>query len=241
MSLQEKSHPYYYDFHIHTALSPCANDDMTPNDIVGMAVLNELDIIAITDHNTIGNALSVIEAAEAANKTHGKNLVVLPGIEVTTAEEVHVLCLFCDIGSAVEFEKELSYFFNTLENREDIFGAQLLFDSSDNATGKMERMLMAPTLISFDHLHNLISKRNAAFIPAHIDRGSFSVTSNLGFLPPHLNIKTIELADESHAGLYPGNNIIYSSDAHQLWAINEKKHFLLLPELTAKAVIEYLR
>jgi len=214
---------------------------MTPNDIVGMAVLNELDLIAITDHNTIANVRPVIEAAQTVRENHNRDLLVLPGIEVTTAEEVHVLCLFSDIESAQEFETELAYFYSTLANREDIFGNQLLFDSKDNITGSMERMLMAPTLISFDHLYHLISKRNAAFIPAHIERNSFSVSSNLGFLPPHLEINTIELNDESKADLYTDKKILYSSDAHQIWAINERKHFLLLPELTAVAAIEYLK
>jgi len=214
---------------------------MSPNDIVGMSILNGLDIIAITDHNTIANANSVIKAAQAAAQQHGKELIVLPGIEVSTAEEVHVLCLFDSIDKAQFFDAEMNSFYNTLPNREDIFGAQLLFDSDDSVTGNLERMLIAPTLISFDHLYQIAQKYDGAFIPAHIDRDSFSVTSNLGFLPPHLNINTIELASESESVNYPDKNIVYSSDAHQLWAINEKKHFLMLPELSAKTVIKALQ
>jgi len=235
-----KFQPYFYDFHIHTALSPCANDDMTPNDIVGMAILNGLDLIAVTDHNTIDNAHSVIKAAEAAFASHGKNLIVLPGIEVSTAEEVHVLCLFDNIERAKAFDSEMSYFYSTLLNREDIFGSQLLFDENDSNTGTVERMLIAPSLVSFDHLYEIVQKYGGAFIPAHIDKDSFSVTSNLGFLPPHLEINTIELKSEEKAGDYPGKNILYCSDAHQLWDIKEKKHFLELPELSAKAAIKAL-
>jgi len=213
---------------------------MTPNDIVGMAILNGLDIIAITDHNSIANASSVMEAARAANAQHGTNLIVLPGVEVSTAEEVHVLCLFNSIEKAQLFEAELEYFFNTIKNREDVFGTQNLLDSNDNITGTVERMLIAPSLISFDHLHQVVQKYGGAFIPAHIDKDSFSVTSNLGFLPPHLDINTIEIFSESESVNYPDKKIIYSSDAHQLWAINEKKHYLTLPELSAKAVINAL-
>ncbi|MCL2628751.1 MAG: PHP domain-containing protein [Oscillospiraceae bacterium] len=241
MSLQKKSQPYYYDLHIHTALSPCANDDMTPNDIVGMAILNGLDLIAITDHNTIENAKAVIKAAENAQAAYGKNLIVLPGIEVSTAEEVHVLCLFDAIEKAEEFEAELSCFYNNIANRESIFGAQLIFDESDQNTGKIDRMLTAPTTISFDHLHQLTKKHGGAFVPAHIDRESFSVTSNLGFLPPHLDIATIELKSKNEDDNYPDKNILHSSDAHQLWSINEKKHFLMLCELTPKSVIELIK
>jgi len=214
---------------------------MTPNDIIGMSILNGLDFIAITDHNTIANAYSVIKAAEAASELHGKNLIVLPGIEVTTAEEVHVLCLFDNIDNAQFFESEMDYFYSTLDNREEIFGAQLLFDENDKNTGSLKRMLIAPSLISFDHLHQITQKYNGAFIPAHIDRDSFSVTSNLGFLPPHLDINTIELSSEDESSQYSDKKIVYSSDAHQLWAINEKKHFLLLPELSAKAAIKALQ
>jgi len=241
MSLHKKSQPYYYDLHIHTALSPCANDDMTPNDIVGMAILNGLDIIAVTDHNSIANALPVIKAAENASALHGKNLIVLPGIEVSTAEEVHVLCLFDNIDSAGRFDSELNYFYSTVANREDIFGYQVLYDSEDNILGSVERMLIAPSLVSFDHLHEITHKHGGAFIPAHVDKDSFSVTSNLGFLPPHLEINTIELVSEDEAKNYPDKKIIHSSDAHQLWTINDKKHSLSLPELSAKAVVDFLR
>jgi len=239
----------YYDLHIHSALSPCANDDMTPNDIVGMAILNGLDLIAVTDHNAISNAGSVIKAAKAAQAQSGKELIVLPGIEVSTAEEVHVVCLFNDLESAYNFEKELVPFFSPLLNRVDIFGHQLLFDESDNITGEVERMLIAPSSITFDELYNLTYKLGGAFIPAHIDRDSFSVISNLGFLPPHLDIKTIEVSakgaqDEfirKNTDVYMDKRVIVSSDAHQLWNIGERENSLLLTERSARAAIDFLR
>ena len=222
---------------------------MTPNDIIGMALLNGIDLIAVTDHNTISNANAVIKAAEAVKKKMNKELVVLPGIEVSTSEEVHVLCLFSDIKSAQSFEEDLAPFYSTLSNRVSIFGSQILLDENDCVTGKMERMLIAPTGVSFDTLHQLVHKHNGAFIPAHIDRDSFSVISNLGFLPPHLQINTIEIShggvengfDKQNAKLYADKNMVFSSDAHQLWAINEKTHFFMLPELSAEAAIDFLR
>jgi len=235
--------PVYYDFHIHTALSPCANDDVTPNDIVGMALLNELDMIAVTDHNSLANAAPVIKAA------HGKDLIVLPGIEVSTAEEVHVVCLFEDLDSARNFEAELATFFSAMLNRVKIFGNQILFDEKDRIIGEIERMLIAPLSISFDDLYHMVHKHGGAFIPAHIDRDSFSVISNLGFLPPHLEINTVEISQagvekgfaKQNADKFAQNKIIISSDAHQLWSINEKEHCLMLPERTAKAAIDFLR
>ena len=239
----------YYDLHIHSALSPCAASDMTPNDIVGMAVLNGLDLIAVTDHNTLSNTPAVIKAAEAMREQQGNNLIVLPGIEVSTVEEVHILCLFSNLEPALAFENELCPFFSKLSNRIDIFGNQVLYDENDCILGEMERMLIAPTSISFDELYFLTDKYNGAFIPAHIDRASFSVISNLGFIPPHLEINTVEVSpngiehgfNENNKEIASKSTIITSSDAHQLWAISEKENYIVLPEFTAEAVIDFLR
>ena len=239
----------YYDLHIHTALSPCANDDMTPNDIVRMALLNGLDMIAVTDHNTFDNAESVVKAAKSVHAQSGKELIVLPGIEVSTAEEVHVLCLFRDIESALKFEAELFPYFSGLSNRIHIFGNQIIYDENDRVTGELERMLIAPASISFDNLYLLVNKHKGAFIPAHIERNSFSLLSNLGFLPPHLDINTLEVSQKSTSNgfyeknkeIYSKNKIVFSSDAHQLWTISERENFLLLPERNSGAAIDYLR
>jgi len=242
----------YYDLHIHSALSPCADNDMTPNDIVGMALLNGLDIIAVTDHNSIENAISAVNIANRSHLTTSspsdRDLVVLPGIEVSTEEEVHVICLFSDIESALSFESKLNPYFSTIPNRIDIFGNQTLYDENDCITGEVERMLIAPTSISFDDLYHLTHNHNGAFIPAHIDRDSFSVISNLGFLPPHLDISTVEVSSRAFEGGFntqsanipPSTNVIFSSDAHQLWSISERKHSITLPELSAKAAIDFL-
>jgi len=235
--------PVYYDLHIHSALSPCAADDMTPNDIIGMALLNGLDLIAITDHNSISNAISVTRAAQ------GKDLIVIPGIEVSTVEEVHVLCLFHNIETAVNFENDISSFFSAIQNRVDIFGNQTIYDEKDNIAGTIERMLIAPTSISFDTLYEMTHKHGGAFIPAHIDRSSFSVISNLGFIPPHLEINTVEISQgglergfcEKQSDQFKGKKAIFSSDAHELWVINEKENYLLLPERSAVAAIDFLR
>ena len=241
--------PIYYDLHIHSALSPCADNDMTPNDIVGMATLNGLDMIAVTDHNSITNAISAVKAAKNACGQSDNGLIVLPGIEVSTEEEVHVICLFDGIESAESFESDLTPFFSQLRNRVDIFGNQYILDENDNIVGELERMLIAPASVSFDKLYHLVNKHNGAFIPAHVDRDSFSVMSNLGFLPPHLDISTIEISlvgverefDKKNAALFAKNNMIFSSDAHQLWSINEKSNFFMLPERSARAAIDYLK
>jgi PHP family Zn ribbon phosphoesterase len=216
---------------------------MMPNDIVGMALINGLDIIAITDHNSLQNAPAVINAAE------GKNIIIIPGLEVSTAEEVHVLCLFPCLETAREFERELSPLRSKIENRKNIFGNQLIYDENDKITAEVNELLVAPTEIYFDALHARLDKFGGAFIPAHIDRDSFSVLSNLGFLPPDLDIKTLEISQngkikgfmEERGREFAKIQIITSSDAHRLWEINERVNCIELPELTAKAVINYLR
>jgi hypothetical protein len=157
--------------------------------------------------------------------------------------------LFASLGEAKGFEAELYPYFPTLTNRKEVFGNQLIYDENDRVTGEVERMLIAATSISFDVLHALVQKHNGAFIPAHIDRDSFSVLSNLGFLPPHLCINTLEVSRsgvengfiDNNTGRFPDNRFIISSDAHQLWNISEKSHILTLPERTAEAAIEFLR
>jgi len=241
--------PVFYDLHIHTALSPCANDDMTPNDIVGMAILNGLDLIAVTDHNAFSNIESVMKAAKNAKAKTGKELIVLPGVEVSTAEEVHVVCLFSDLKTAYKFENDLEPYFSTLANRVDIFGHQFIYNENDNITGEIDRMLIAPSIVTFDELYNITKKHGGAFIPAHIDRDSFSVESNLGFLPPHLDIRTIEVSIrgvenkfvEKNVNRYFDKKIVFSSDAHQLWSISERENSIILPERSAKAAIDFLR
>ena len=234
--------PFYYDFHIHSALSPCADDDMTPNDIVSMAQLCGLDMIAVTDHNTFANVEPVIKAAEE------KGVTVIPGAEIETREEVHVICLFPSLRAALGFEAELSPLFSAEKNRADIFGQQLLYDEHDRVYGEIDRMLMAPADISFDALHSLVGKYGGSFIPAHIDRGSYSVLSNLGSLPPDLPLPALEVSlhgletgfVKRNANSFPKSMFIFSSDAHHLWDIAEKNHFLLLPENSPQAAISAL-
>ena len=110
---------YTYDMHIHSALSPCAEEEMTPNNIVNMAVLNGLDIIAVTDHNSAGNLQAFKECSDR------KGIVFVPGIEVESAEEVHIVCLFADVESACMMGDEVRKNLLPAENKPDIFGTQL--------------------------------------------------------------------------------------------------------------------
>jgi PHP family Zn ribbon phosphoesterase len=223
---------YYYDLHIHSCLSPCGDDDSTPNSIAGMGELNGLDIMALTDHNTVRNCPYFFEAA----KNHG--ILAIAGMELTTAEEIHVICLFETLENAFAFEKEIEPKRILIKNRTDIFGNQLICDSEDNIIGNDEYLLSNATMISFDDVSDIVKKFDGVCYPAHIDRDSNSVTAVLGGLPPQSNFKFAELHDKSKAPKFKDTNceFIISSDAHYLWDISEKENYFLLPDDDENAI-----
>ena len=127
----------YYDFHIHSCLSPCGDKDMTPNNIVNMAALLGLNAIAVSDHNTVGNVRACQEVAKDVGIT------VIPGMEVQTAEEVHILTLYPSIEAAEKVAGEVYKKLPDIKNRPEIFGEQVFMDSGDNITGYEEKLLIS--------------------------------------------------------------------------------------------------
>lgn len=231
----------YYDLHIHTALSPCGNDDMTPNNIVNMAKIKELDVIAITDHNSCENTEACIYVG---NKI---GITVIPGMELQTKEDIHVVCLFKDLNRGLEFQDYVYKKLPRIKNKEDIFGTQLVLDSNDEIKKINSRFLLASADISFDEASYIVKYLSGAFIPAHIDRESFSVISSLGFIPDALPIRTLEcplpIKIESliKKGLLHKNyRLISSSDAHDLGMIMERGNCLEVMENSAESIIDKL-
>ncbi len=223
----------YYDLHIHSALSPCGDMDMTPNNIVNMSIIKGLDVIAVTDHNTCGNVRAVMEAA-------GDNITVIPGMEVETSEEVHVVCLFPDIESAEEMEKFIRENSSFVKNRPEIFGRQCYMNAEDEIVGEEENLLVSATGLDIYQVIENVTKLGGVAIPAHIDRPSYSVLSNLGFIPPDLNVPAVEITSASRdimAENYSEYFILTSSDAHYLGDISEKLYYL---DISAKISAENL-
>ena len=229
-----------YDFHIHTALSPCGDGDMTPNNIVNMAMLKGLNAIAITDHNTCGNAEACMKCAE------GGGLLVLPGMEVETSEDCHIVCIFPDIDSARAMEEKVHDALPKIKNRTDIFGEQVYLDENDEVVGYEENMLVTATSLSTQKVADLARSFGGVAIPAHIDKSSYSVISNLGFIDKAWGFTTVEikeLSKEQNLRLTGGigeERVIHSSDAHYLWDISESEHFLEVESLTPEAIINTL-
>ncbi len=208
----------WYDLHIHSCLSPCGDNDMTPNNIVNMALLKGLDVIAVSDHNSCGNVRSVIKVAD------GK-LLVIPAMEIETAEEVHILSLFPTIEAAEEMEEIIKSHSSGIMNNPEIFGNQFYMDENDNIIGEETRLLVSATTLDIYETASFVKSLGGIAIPAHIDRSSYSVISNLGFIPPDINFPCVEITEknlETFSKDYKNYNIITDSDAHYLWDISEK-------------------
>lgn len=226
----------FYDLHIHSALSPCADNDMTPNNIVNMSLIKGLDAIAVSDHNSCGNVRAVAEAA-------GDRIMVIPAMEIETMEEVHILCLFRELEAAEEMSKIISKYRLAIKNRAEIFGKQLYMDSEDNVIGEEECLLVSAIRLGIGEVFEKVRALGGVPIPAHIDRSSCSVISNLGFIPPELGVKTVEITDRNVDNLrekYNDYNIITNSDAHYLGDISEPIHYMEISNKNPGEILDKL-
>lgn len=230
------------DLHIHSALSPCADKDMTPNNIVNMACLKGLDIIALTDHNSAENAGAFLQCAKDAG------ILAVPGMELETREEVHLVCLFPGIDEAMHMQKIVYAALPDINNREDIFGQQMIMDREDNILGFFPKLLVTAADISIDEAFGTVKEHRGVIIPAHVDRESYSILSNLGMIPDNLEIQYLEASKMCRPAhlleRYPHLDkykFITSSDAHYLWDISERENFLELEELSIQCLFDTLR
>lgn len=229
--------PYYYDLHLHTCLSPCADEEMTPPSVAGFAALAGLQIIAVCDHNTAGNARAVMEAAAVL----APELLVIPGMEVTCREEAHILCLFPDIEAAEAASEEVYRRLPPIRNREEIYGAQLKMDAEERILKREERLLITAADLSVDELPAFAARYGGFAVPAHIDRESESVLAVLGTVPE--GFPTVEVADperflahSENEGFPERYHIITGSDAHCLAGIPDRRYCLSLPEKSFPAL-----
>ena len=232
----------YYDFHMHSCLSPCGDNEMTPFNLVNTAKIFGFDIIALTDHNSCRNCRAAMEAAKAAGIT------VVPGMELCTSEEIHVVCLFPTIESAERFSDFVHANIPPVKNRVEIFGDQLVMDSTDNVVGTEELLLNTASYFSIDEVPDLVKEYGGVCFPAHIDRHSYSILSALGDFSETLDVRAFELtmqADEDYyRNTYPatqGKILFRDSDAHYLENILLPEHTIDLPENTPQALIDYLK
>lgn len=204
------------DLHIHTCLSPCGELAMSPRAVVDRARAAGLDIIAITDHNTTENAAAVIEAAR------GTRLAVLPGIELTTAEEVHILGLFDTGADLGPFQAAVYRNLPDVPSKKKFIKDQVIVDADDYVTGFSPRCLFGATRFSVQDAVDLIHGHGGLTVACHVDRESFSIVSQLGFIPPGLRLDAVEVsprltAAQARTSLGPFDPLplVRFSDAHK--------------------------
>ncbi|MDR1516340.1 MAG: histidinol-phosphatase [Synergistaceae bacterium] len=217
--------PYWVDLHVHTALSPCGELEMGAPEIVDASRRAGIDIIAISDHNIIDNFPAVSERAEGSP-------VVLPGIEVQTAEDIHVLAIFRDFSLAESFQAWLWKIWAKMPptmNDPDIFGDQVVIDKDDGIVRMEEVLLVQGAGYDVDTVVRRIRASGGLAILAHVDRPSFSYPSVLGPFPSDYPADAFELSwrlDSTEAAKwrerYAARTFIRSSDSHMLESIARK-------------------
>ena len=238
---------FYYDLHVHSCLSPCADDENTPNNLAGMAAVCELDIVALTDHNTARNCPAFFEAAERYG------IIPIAGMELTTSEDIHAVCLFEHLADAVRFGEYVEGRLMPIKNRPDIFGEQIIMDGEDNVIGKVDNLLSVATDISIENLPDTVRDYGGICYPAHIDRDSNGIIAVLGAMPDTPSFNTVEFNLKENVEEYTmtyslaGKKVVMNSDAHFLGNMNDRSFYLSLDadkddhDAVRHALIDYLR
>jgi predicted metal-dependent phosphoesterase TrpH len=209
------------DLHIHTCLSPCGDLDMTPKKIISKARELGLDIIAITDHNSCGN----VGATQRLGDHWG--VKVLPGMEITTKEEVHILGIFGDLEAAKVLETRIVETIQ-VQNRPELFGYQVLVNEEEEVEGFVAPLLISATGFSVEEVVGAIHELGGICVASHVEKPAFSLLSQLGLVPRDLGLDALEVADLGlfegyrQSGLVPDLPLLFSSDAHFLDEIGKR-------------------
>lgn len=231
----------FADLHIHSCLSPCGADDMTPNNIVNMAALAGYNVIAIADHNSTRNCAAAISAGKKAG------VLVVPAMELTTAEEVHTLVYLPSIEAADKLTEIVYDALPKKKNKPAIFGTQQVLDGNDEPIEEDDHLLSAAANIGIYKIAAIAEELGGIAVPAHIDRASFSLLANLGFVDPAMGFKTFEVTGNCDLDALKqkrslsGYGFITGSDAHDLFAIPDAEFTIEVDTVSAKGVIEALK
>ena len=223
----------FVDLHMHSCLSPCADDDMTPANICGMAYLKGLQAIAVTDHNTARNLPFVKEAADHYG------LILLPGMEITTREEVHLLGYFREVETAVEVGEIFTEHLPKMKNRPDYFGNQYVMNTDDEIVAVEDRLLIGSTDLDLAECTRIIREHGGAAVPAHINRGH-GLLVNLGLFPEEPHFPVVEVRPELPVNekLIAGKRRLWSSDAHHLGDLLEAVNDMPTPRFSLGGLFE---
>jgi PHP family Zn ribbon phosphoesterase len=210
------------DMHIHSVLSPCGGLDMSPVNIIRQAVVKNLDIIAVTDHNSTRHC----RLTQRIGERHGVS--VLAGAEINTSEEIHCLVFFDSIQKADLFQQIIDHTLNVIPNKPKVFGHQLIVDEQENILEEEDRLLIASLQMGIDEICDQVHQLGGIFIPAHVNRLHNGIYSQLGFLPPDLKADALEVTRKQDVqGFLTGHPetdnycLVANSDAHTLMQIGD--------------------
>lgn len=208
---------YRAELHVHTVLSPCADVEMIPPFIVQSALDLGINLLAITDHNATANIEAVMIAAR------GTGLHVLPGMEVQTREEVHLLCLFDELDQVNAWQATIDRSMPDMNNDIEHFGEQFVVDSTGDFIRREERLLLNSIKISLDEAVAEVQSMGGLAIPAHINRKAFGLIQMLGFVPPEIPFDALEISRHISPDAFMAAQpktfsapIIQSGDVHRL-------------------------
>jgi len=229
------------DLHIHTCLSPCGDLQMSPQKIVARILQLGIEIVAICDHNSTENIHPVMKAAE------GRKVVVLPGMEICSSEEIHVLAIFGDLDSAFGLQA-LVYDRLPGTNDHKAFGLQVVANEFDEVVGFQDKLLIGATELTVEQVVDEIHQRGGLAIASHIDRETFSVIGQLGFVPESVEFDALELSgdigyDEALAKFckYKAYTFVRNSDAHFIADVGRKVSEFMLEQPSFLEIAKALR
>ena len=230
----------YYDLHIHSALSPCADESMTPNNIVLMAKIKGLDMISLTDHNSVKNMGPVAKICEK------ENILFIPGIEIETIEGVHLLCYTDSLEAMMKIGEVTEKHLGMIENRPEFFGTQWVMNEKDEVIERVKPLLIQSTTLTIQDVIKLVHEIGGVVIAAHLNKREHSILTNLGFIPQDLLIDGFELnayvlKKDKDSPKWGDYLVFINSDAHQLGDISEAENVIILENKSRFDFFSYVK
>lgn len=230
----------YYDLHIHSVLSPCADESMTPNNIVLMAKLKGLNLISVTDHNSAQNIETISRICER------EGILFIPGIEVETIEGVHLLCYCETVETMKVIGERVEKHLGRIKNHPEFFGTQWVMDEEDIVLRSIESLLIQSTTLTMNEVIEFVHQIGGIVIAAHINKPEHNILTNLGFIPKGLELDGVELnafvlkqqGEVRELENYP---VLINSDAHQLGDISEAENFINLIHKSKRDFMSYFK
>ena len=227
------------DLHLHSCLSPCADITMLPGEVAGGLAARGIRVASLTDHNAACN----VPAFQRAFQRQG--ILLIPGMEATTAEEVHLLCYFETMGALWEFARRLLASYPRILNDPDRFGYQLVCNERDEFVGQFPFLLSVASLLSLEELRELVEELDGVVVPSHVDR-RFGLLYQLGIVTPEMEFPTYEIAHKVNieritSQLPDHPQFVSGSDAHNLDSISPPRCVFQVEELNIHEMFLALR